>query len=283
VKIFEDAEVYLGSSDGRFFGSGYKKVSYSITDESFGEGKYSGEVNIQYQDDWSLKKKKLKPHLSSIDTMILASHACNLIINSGSERDYRISSLIVRASTTPLECLSTIPVSFQNQNEEPEGIKIQGEVGNMQVIATYKKNENEQENFSFVDNNFRNNSQNIKNIELNSIDDSLSKLYKTTNGESDQNLDFIDVFVSSLQVGQIMLYELDGIKREDSNNLWMRNFKLEKREKLHQENTLSVTLANMTITQVEGNQWRSADIVANVNNLSLRCSVAHQLSLRLEK
>ncbi|TFH90262.1 AvrD family protein [Vibrio ouci] len=282
MKTIESVEMYLGDPDRRFFGSGYKKVSYETIKEDVTVRKYSGIFNILYQEDWSLKKNKLPPHLSSIDTLILASRACESMMSSSGKTGYQISSLIVRASTSPLECLSSVSVSFQNQEELIKTIKIDGVVGNMKVLATYKKNNAKEDRFAFVDDWFKNSTQKIANITIADQDDSLSNLQKTTHGETNSELDYIDVFVSGLQVGQIMLYELDGIKREESNNLWMRSFKFEEREQYGDEGVLSVKLENITLTLVDGYQWRSADIVANVSNISLRCSVTHKLAVKPE-
>ncbi|KAA0015595.1 hypothetical protein F0A16_19940 [Salinicola corii] len=110
--------------------------------------------------------------------------------------------------------------------------------------------------------------------------ESEAMVIKTVNGEKCEHIDYIDVFVSALQLGQILLYELDDVTREESNNLWMRNvsFKTLQKTDVPLGNNLDVTLENTSLVNKDDAEWRSADIVASLDHIQVRCSVAHQLN-----
>lgn len=92
----------------------------------------------------------------------------------------------------------------------------------------------------------------------------------------------IDMFVVALQLGQVMLYELDGLTRAESNTLWMRSTKLEADSPPRPANTgpapvtTSLQQAQLLPTR-RGEKWRRADITAQGQGVRLMCSVAHQL------
>ncbi|MGV9449697.1 AvrD family protein [Streptomyces sp. NPDC003635] len=90
----------------------------------------------------------------------------------------------------------------------------------------------------------------------------------------------IDTFVTSLQLGQILLYETDGISRGASNTLWMRTTALRasaEPDPIRYETPLDVRLENSTLLRRDEEIWRAADIVGRLAGNTVRCSVAHRL------
>jgi hypothetical protein len=92
----------------------------------------------------------------------------------------------------------------------------------------------------------------------------------------------VDVFVTALQLAQVMLYDLDGMSRAGSNTLWMRQTLLEYADggpgPAAREGVRVVTeLANLDLLPMKAATWRTADIVAEAAGLRLRCSVTHRL------
>jgi hypothetical protein len=99
----------------------------------------------------------------------------------------------------------------------------------------------------------------------------------------------VDVFVTGLQLGQVLLYRLDQLPRTKSNTLWMRRTVLkpgpaptdqgqdDHQDDEHVTTTATVTLENPHLLPVDGETWRSSDIIARVGGATMRCSVAHLL------
>ncbi|WP_369356791.1 AvrD family protein [Streptomyces sp. cg2] len=91
----------------------------------------------------------------------------------------------------------------------------------------------------------------------------------------------IDVFVSAIQLGQILLYELDSMDRADSNTLWMRrsSISLELDEAVPGPSApLSVRLEDLhLLTDRNDTLWRTARIAGKCRNITISCSATHQL------
>ncbi|HEU5160772.1 MAG TPA: AvrD family protein [Streptosporangiaceae bacterium] len=91
----------------------------------------------------------------------------------------------------------------------------------------------------------------------------------------------IDGFVIGLQLGQLLLYELDRVPRARSNTLWMRetviDLDLRRRPLPALAPTTAVLDQPRLLENSKGEKWRCADIVGEFQGIRLRCSVAHRL------
>ncbi|MGW5847843.1 AvrD family protein [Streptomyces sp. NPDC055254] len=100
-------------------------------------------------------------------------------------------------------------------------------------------------------------------------------------GRYHSSVSMIDSFVVGLQLGQVLLYELDGVSRANSNTLWMRQTVLEADSPLRPLAEITTTSAHLADSMVlntsKGETWRRADIVGELGGIRLRASVAHQL------
>ncbi|MDC9615229.1 AvrD family protein [Xenorhabdus khoisanae] len=283
MKKLVNADSYLGASESRFFGSGYKKVDYIIKEEEILSNEYKSTLTLVYPEDWSIKsKKKLNPHLSSIDVILISAYASGKLLNQFDHSYYKITSMIIRSSRVPVEKLINIPINI-GLNHCDEGVTyLRGKVGNMQVQLKVERREFNDRllNSIFSRWEFKDVTHEINDILLENKYKSKASVTKTAFGEIIDDIDYIDAFVSSLQIGQILLYELDGITREASNNLWMRSIKINEADVCNNQKvgTLEVTLENTCLIYKGNDKWRSADIVSSINNIQVRCSVAHQLS-----
>lgn len=91
----------------------------------------------------------------------------------------------------------------------------------------------------------------------------------------------VDAFVVGLQLGQVLLYALDGVPRARSNTLWMRETLLEPdpaRGPLPPAVAATARLERLRLLENSKSEtWRSADIVGDFHGVRMRCSVAHRL------
>ncbi|MBD2784465.1 hypothetical protein ID858_12225 [Xenorhabdus sp. DI] len=282
MKKLVNADSYLGPSESRFFSSGYKKVNYVMKDERILENNYSSLLTLIYPENWSVKiKKNLQPHLSSIDVILMSTNACGKLLRKYENSYYKITSMIICSSLVPVENLANIPVKF-SLGKKIGKVYFQGKIGNMHVQLGVEKRRNNDQLFdsNFSRDDFKDTKHEINNISLKNEYESEAIVVKTINGKITNNIDYIDAFVSSLQIGQILLYELDNISREKSNNLWMRSIKINETgvRNYQKAGALEVVLENTNLITKGNDKWRSADIVSNLNNIHVRCSVAHQLT-----
>ncbi|MEU3064346.1 AvrD family protein [Streptomyces subrutilus] len=106
-----------------------------------------------------------------------------------------------------------------------------------------------------------------------------------TEGGHQPSAGLIDAFVVALQLGQVLLYELDGVSRADSDTLWMRSTLLEASSPHRPPaapdggpHPVAAELRDATrLTTRRGETWRRADIAAELAGVSVVCSVAHRL------
>ncbi|WP_432839680.1 AvrD family protein [Dactylosporangium sp. CA-092794] len=91
----------------------------------------------------------------------------------------------------------------------------------------------------------------------------------------------VDVFVAAIQLGQILLYELDGVRRADSNTLWMRRTTLDIAEPGRPVSGPGPIEARLDDAELlaagDGTRWRAARIEAAFDHMSIGCAVAHRL------
>ncbi|MFJ3654534.1 AvrD family protein [Streptomyces nigra] len=98
-------------------------------------------------------------------------------------------------------------------------------------------------------------------------------------GAYQPSVSMIDAFVTALQLAQIMLYDLDGMRRQDSNTLWMRQTTLTASRPDRPTEAIPVTtrLEEPGLLRMAGGTWRTLDVVAELAGLRVRSAVAHQL------
>ncbi|WP_431044503.1 AvrD family protein [Streptomyces sp. P1-3] len=132
--LFDSLDACLGPQESRFFGAGYKRVGqylrHIVADGSTAPG---AEVNawasLSYPRDWSRKSsaRELRPHVSSIDVLVLAASLAEVHLNTGhrltpeQQRRTWLRSVDIRASNRPHEDLTDFPVRARLVATESEG------------------------------------------------------------------------------------------------------------------------------------------------------------------
>ncbi|MCX4844623.1 AvrD family protein [Streptomyces sp. NBC_00893] len=92
----------------------------------------------------------------------------------------------------------------------------------------------------------------------------------------------VDCFVTNLQLAQILMYEMDAVRRSDSNTLWMLRTVLDssKAGQPPAEDTslpLHTRVTGKHLLPLRGGIWRNVEIAGAFGGISLRCSLAHEL------
>lgn len=112
----------------------------------------------------------------------------------------------------------------------------------------------------------------------------LSSLPRPKSSHSLGFVTFIDAFVSLLQLGQVLMYELDGIDRGRSETLWMQRLVL--RPSSHYEgrtSTADKALAKLRITDhqllaLPSGKWRNVDFAGDLGGIDLSATFAHRIA-----
>lgn len=94
-----------------------------------------------------------------------------------------------------------------------------------------------------------------------------------------ESLNVIDAFVIVLQLGQVLLYDLDDLSRADSDTLWMRTTRIEARPGAADVSDVTVILEGPRLRTLRNDPWRLATITGALGDLfTVSCGVAHRLA-----
>lgn len=99
-------------------------------------------------------------------------------------------------------------------------------------------------------------------------------------GRFQPTFSMVDAFVTSLQLGQVLLYELDSIPRERSNTLWMVRTSLESDTPPHPYTgglTARTAIARKHLLPMRGGTWRNVDFTSSCGGVTIRASFAHEI------
>lgn len=266
---------YLGDSKTRFFGMGYRRVVYDIKniDIQFDHSendhpKLTSLVSVKYPLDWSKKKDtNLRPHLSSIDTLILSTQFCEIFLKHSFQFDsfnckkMWLKSLKLKSGITPQEDLDNIPAkiiwkstSKLQLNDDTMTSIFDCQIGKMEARCeiehpvaeiickngcyTSPTDILEPSNSRYYGDLFKLRGQSLQNISYDSENQTASakvklnipEFYHSVNGIDgyyQPSATHVDCFVVHLQLAQVLMYELDNINRKDSETLWMLRTEIE--------------------------------------------------------
>ncbi|MFD8009707.1 AvrD family protein [Streptomyces sp. NPDC058955] len=98
-------------------------------------------------------------------------------------------------------------------------------------------------------------------------------------GAHQPSVSVVDAFVTALQLAQVMLYDLDGMRRQDSNTLWMRQTTLtaERPDRPSAGIPVTTRIADPGLLRMGDATWRTLDVVGELGGIRVRSAVAHQL------
>lgn len=315
---------YLGPGATRFFGSGYRRVRYGWHDLELGGpggGHVRAEAGVRYPDDWSTKREavQLRPHLSTIDAMILGARSAELCLVQQHGLDLRqrraawLRKLEINAAGAPYEDgLDRFPVearldttSHAHDGQDRWSSSFDGRVANMKVRCEIEHELPDGADRGRVTadigarglygEGYRYPSQTIEEIAIDMPAERAEAVVRIDAANREAALgegleayyrpsvSAIDSFVISLQLGQVLLYELDRMTRAESNTLWMRHTSITTQTPYRPADrpfAVAVRLEDSRLVTLRGASWRTATIVGDTQGIHTRCAVAHQLAAR---
>ncbi|MFI7002384.1 AvrD family protein [Nocardia sp. NPDC050175] len=304
--LLDTVDDYLGPARERFFGHGYSRIRYSISASNVVSDTVTPAVKttatVHYPTDWSKKAgTDQRPHLSTIDGLLLGQLACEgaagAIVGLSDDEIAAswIQSVRIRAAKSPDEDLADLPITVTPQRamavDATRTYDVQ--VGGMRLTYTLQHpaaslanpepphRDRDTPTPAAITDVHVDREQHTAQAVL-TRGDTAELLPEAILGSRYQNSPaFVDGFVAALQLGQILLYELDHMSRADSNTLWMRNTVLiaaaPRKENADKRMPISTHLDNQQKITLAEKTWRTVDIVGELSGMSVRCSVAHQL------
>lgn len=268
---FKSIDDCLGNAKTRFLGSGYRRVDHRINDIRVNDGdEFAGAravATVRYPADWSHKSDdvELRPHLSSIDAMILGlqlveaylTHAHGL--DGPQRRRMWPRRITLKAGNSPQENLhrfgidveriaATVGTICQSSSRlrarlgtmkldcdiEHDGIAHRDAAGSYQEISDLLG----ALEYQCLGAGSRSRRHVINDIDIDIlgaranaavlVENSGSRQFDTGMGAAYQpSLTVIDAFLVLAQLMQVLIYQTDDIDRAESNTLWLRKLDME--------------------------------------------------------
>lgn len=320
ILVLDDIDDYLGSGAERFFGTGYRRTNPQLRQilvwhEGPSNSKLEARGSISVGDLWSVKGTEAQqPHLGTTDAIVLALEAAQAILASRYSPAFLSSSYVkvlsIVAGNVPIEeTLDDFPVMAETSGSAGGVIIVNVQLGAMKATVEVRHRlsvpgranlvtettdalvgESGRQVYGEI---YKSRIVRIRNVavdrEAHSADSTLSVVrpesepvgYVGIEADYQPGLSLMEAFVSVLQVGQVTLYELDGLTRAGSNTLWMRKTTITAfgpPPGILAELPLNVRLQRERVLPLNGQRWRCADIVGRVgDNIEISCDVAHQI------
>lgn len=316
-------DAYLGDGETRFFGEGYKRAAHRFTDILSADGEGGPVIiataAVAYPPGWSRKgDTDQRPHLSTIDVLVLGVQVAELWLawhvglGEDAVRSAWIRDAQIKAGSSPVEDeLDAVPlVAWRSDTSEslsgPERtvsilectvstLFLRIEVDHPAESSSQPAaplDEHERRPFGGA---YRARSQQVRDVMV--AADRLQARAKVElrswggaaapgvgiEGHFQPSIGLIDGFVVALQLGQILLYELDEVTRAESNTLWMRSTRWQASAPPRPEtgtHPVVVELHDAALLRTRsGETWRRAEVVAELGAIAVTCSIAHQLPI----
>lgn len=257
---FDTIDSFLGDSKARYFSSGYKSIKYVFEDILLQDDKVIGILQVHWPQKWAQKNKEvLTPHLGSLELFVIAAHLVELYlqgIDNMSENDIENSWIevikinsgiqaISHAHAEECECVKNSSVFIDNDVAQSHfsikivstqiNITIRHKIHAANSCLSVKRIKLLSQDFStsFFSFGYKIPICNIHNIHL-SIESRRAEAQITIlnqellhefKGMGRAYQPFFNISDGILVVGQLtqtLLYNLDGLTRDNTSNLWMR-------------------------------------------------------------
>ncbi|MEU9196364.1 AvrD family protein [Streptomyces hundungensis] len=318
VLSLASADEFLGDRKNRFFGEGFKRVTHVLTDITVRPtalgipGRIDATAGVRIPGTWSRKgESHQRPHLSTIDAMAFAAQLTGLYLahtrGLGRQDSFVVRSLSIKAGSAPDEDgLDRFPAHAQHIATGPAdrpGHQLtvtDCRIGSLTVRVEAEHTDSAVQvgsdgtygvpeflpgpwNDAPFGASHHGRHQLLRDIRADGVAHTASaRLDITTDIEGTrpaaQPPTMIDLFTACLQLGQILLYRLDGVDRATSNTLWMRRTTISPvPAHAADDGRLRVELAKPTELPTEDGVWRAAKITAGYAGMALTCHVAHRL------
>ncbi len=319
ILTLPDAADYLGHSDRRFFSNGYKRSSYRLGELSQlrrDGDRWTGAaaVDVDCPADWSLKGASAqRPHLSTVDVLVLAHRLASAAVASVFRltepelTDIAVENIVIRAGRTPQEDLTNVPIalSVKKVQTHPARVKVQCVIGTLKATLVLDRVPTGRETTDdarpmvvnmpparYYADGFRSVSHSIENVTVDmGTLNADARIRLTGLGTVDFEaglgarhrtaVPVVEAFVVVLQLTQILIYELDALRREDTDTLWMMKTTLSATASRGADSSGSAaawaSIASHELLHIEGTPWRVFDIDGGLGDVRMGAEFSHRL------
>jgi hypothetical protein len=311
---------FLGPRESRFLGEGFKRVEHSLTDLTISPGAddasgIEATAHVAIPGLWSRKgDQNQKPHLSSIDVMLFAARLTGLYAahtyGLAPDARFEVRSVDMKAGSGPdEEGLAELPVSGRLVAAETRGEEwsttLDCRVGSLSARVharhaagshpigprrTYYLAEELPGPWNDAPYGVRHGArqQLLTGVNVTGVNEddlrATARVALVPDGaeaaQDDAPATMIDALVTAMQLGQVLLYTLDGVERVHSNNLWMRRARITAggTAPARSDDKVTTRLEQARLLPAPSGTWRSAEVVGALHGVRTRVGVAHLLN-----
>ncbi|MGW2252573.1 AvrD family protein [Kitasatospora sp. NPDC001660] len=276
-------------------------------------------VRVRYPADWSRKAiGDLRPHFSTIDGLVLAAQLAELCLSDRRGDDLSeawLRKVRITAGSRPQEDLDQLEaVATRRRLEALDGAPgwsvsvIDCSIGTMRVRCELVHQSEDprpgQWQYAnpaealgpaagrYYDHGFTTRRQLIREVAVDQgallatarlgieQEEPASPAPRGLESGHGPSVTMVDAFVTALQLAQVMLYEMDGVRRQDSDTLWMRRTVMTAvGPHRPYEGGVPVTtaLTELDLLRLNGGTWRTMTVAADTAGIDLRSAVTHRL------
>lgn len=242
----------------------------------------------------------MKAHLSTIDALVLSCLMVEKALTNINLNKFYVHKFEIRAGNSAIENLSKILITLKDLKINEQQISCQVDVNQMKVKLMLRQSSNvslEQlgEN-NYISNHFKDSILEINNIHYISQSALSTEVTKKLErqkkyhglGSCNQNrISIVEWLVVFSQLGEVMAYHFDNLKRSESKNLWMKNVKVTFNENVKEKQPVRTVseITNASLVTMKGNRWRVINAKgSDINNsFYIEAKIAHQLPMEDEK
>lgn len=315
IKI-NNIDDFLGARENRYFSNGYKGVNFAYSGMAFSNEVLTCNLNLSWNSSWGSKQgKSLAPHLGTVEYFNIACAAadaliCSLFKAADSDREKSwIAGFSIKTQACNKGSYSNIAVKAMLMNtanaQSINGClsRIRVQVGDMEMfvdvdhpaferrsqldLIDLKQFENQIQNSYYTDG-YKNSEMDISNLDADfSANAICANIDYSSGGQNGicigkQYLPFYsisDFILSTGQITQVLLYLIDRLSREQSNNLWLREMSVSYAKPTQDKSmTETVTFTDYKRVRFKGDDWSMVTLNAALGNIQSTIKVAHMLS-----
>ncbi|OII18430.1 AvrD family protein [Curtobacterium sp. MCBA15_013] len=313
IERHESIEDLLGPAAGRFFGLGYRLTDPRLRNadvvEDAGTWRLTATADAVTGAAWSRKgDDEQNPHLSTTDLIVLGiASAYELLardLDAEAMTACSIMSVDIRAPRRPIEGdLAALPVKGHAPRGAatagaeipvvvdvagftigivvlrstatppvPGSTRVEDRPGDGVYCGVYRSRSPLVEDVEVSPNNVR------ASVTIPAVGRRPADELCGFEAAFQPGINLVDAFVTTLQLGQVLLYRLDEIDRSDSETLWMRRTLITVPGHPHSavRTATRVYLDRSRTLQQDGHEWRLCDVVGTFDTgMQVSCSVAH--------
>ncbi len=317
---FSSIDELLGDAKTRFFGAGFRQVRQELVDLSVDtvERTACGSGRIQYPTAWSTKKsRELKPHLSSLDALMIGSALAEVYVRSAFGLDESaadrmwLTRCTLKAGANPTLDLANVPAlcTLMETKRAPDSLcgyvssfavqvgslglelAIDHPLAQLRNVAERWKDVNEvlgPPESRYFGSAYAPTELHLRELEFQAdraqglLDLVEPAAPPALHGMGAAYFPFVsaaNAIVGIAQLAQALLYLYDNITRDVSHNLWMRKITLEHPRPVRAGLGMPVETwsTKMSLLSIKDALWRTGSFALAMPGVTGTYTLAHQL------